>query len=112
MTAPLLSNLVPNTPLITRHPQKYTNARVISVEYSKPAKITVLSDYGNLMVLSLKELKGMYNKSIVHERMVEQCGYFGITYPSETARENILSRIALLKDVLERIENNSTSLDV
>lgn len=100
----ILEDLLPNTPLVTRQPQKYTNARVVSVERSRPAKITVLTDYGNLMILTLKQLQSRCSKSSIHSSLIREYAYYGMAYPNETIRENIITRIALLKDALEYIK--------
>lgn len=85
----MLQTIQVGTALCPRNSDRYTNAVVFSV---KPDKITVLSDFGNLIELSKDELAIRYrvNKTWLENQK--------IGYPVDRIPERIDQQIELLKE--------------
>lgn len=81
----------PNMVLCTLDGQRCSNAVVVSVNETT---VTVMSDFGNVMRLSIEEVKRYYEPS---EKCLEHL-HFGGEYPS--VKERITQQIELLSSVL------------
>lgn len=98
-----LEDLQPNTPLMTKNSQRFTNARVLKIESEVPSRILVLTDFGNVITLTLAGINRYYELSTVHQEMLSYTKDKEVPYLQETIRENILMRITLLEIALNKL---------
>mgnify|MGYP001376733195 CR=1 FL=1 len=100
-----LDDLYPNIQLITKNPEVHTNARVFKIESTSSIspKITVLSDFGNMMDFTIEELNEVYKFSESYLEMKTLWGGIDFSQYREPLKETLVHQIGLLQDALQKL---------